>query len=115
MIEMMICPLNLKIYFQFGILLKIGKIKKSQQVLKDGIHILIDMQGHSASNRLPIFFYKPAPIQLTWLGQGSSGISEIDYFLGSPEITPKEEEKHYIEKVLRPYKYLSVILNPISK
>ena len=75
--------------------------KVIQQVLKDGIHILIDMQGPSASNRLPIFFYKPAPIQLTWLGQGSSGISEIDYFLGSPEITPKDEEKHYIEKVLR--------------
>ena len=64
------------------------------QILDDKIHILIDMQGHSAKNRLPIFFYKAAPIQATWLGQGSSGISEIDYFIGSPHITPKEEEKY---------------------
>jgi len=70
-------------------------------IVTDKIHILIDMQGHSAKNRLPIFFYKAAPIQATWLGQGSSGISEIDYFIGSPHITPKEEEKYYIEKVLR--------------
>ncbi len=71
------------------------------QILDDKIHILIDMQGHSGKNRLPIFFYKAAPIQATWLGQGSSGISEIDYFIGSPHITPKEEEKYYVEKVLR--------------
>jgi len=72
-----------------------------EQIFKDGIHILIDLQGHSAFNRLPIFMYKPAPIQATWLGQGSTGIPEIDYFIGSHHITPKNEEKHYIEKILR--------------
>ena len=71
------------------------------QILDDKIHILIDMQGHSGKNRLPIFFYKAAPIQATWLGQGSSGISEIDYFIGSPHLTPKEEEQYYTEKILR--------------
>ena len=59
------------------------------------------MQGHSARNRLPIFFHKPAPIQASWLGQGSSGIKEIDYFIGSSHITPENEEKNYIEKILR--------------
>ena len=72
-----------------------------KQILNDKVHILLDIQGHSAKNRLPIFFYKPAPIQASWLGQGSTGISEIDYFIGSPHITPKDEENHYIEKVIR--------------
>lgn len=72
-----------------------------EQIIKDGIHILIDVQGHSAKNRLPIFFYKAAPIQATWLSQGSNGIPEIDYFIGSPHITPKSEEKYYVEKIFR--------------
>ena len=72
-----------------------------EKIFKDGIHILIDLQGHSAKNRLPIFIYKPAPIQASWLGQGSTGIPEIDYFIGSPHVTPKNEEKYYVEKVLR--------------
>ena len=45
--------------------------------------------------------YKPAPIQATWLGQGSTGIPEIDYFIGSPHITPEKEKHHYVEKILR--------------
>lgn len=79
--------------------------KKDEEIIEeifgDGLNILVDLQGHSAKNRLPIFIYKPAPIQITWLSQGSLGIPEIDYFIGSPHITPKEEENHYIERVLR--------------
>tara|TARA_Y100000590_G_scaffold446553_1_gene580447 strand:- start:1890 stop:3845 length:1956 start_codon:yes stop_codon:yes gene_type:complete len=72
-----------------------------KQIIEDGIHILFDLQGHSANNKLTVFMYKPAPLQLTWLGQGSTGISEIDYFIGSPHITPAREEKNYVEKILR--------------
>ncbi len=71
------------------------------RIKSDKIHILIDMQGHSAKNRLSIFFYKAAPIQITWLGQGTSGIPEIDYFIGSSLITPKSEDKYYSEKIIR--------------
>lgn len=72
-----------------------------KKIFKDGIHILIDLQGHSAKNRLPLFIHKAAPIQLSWLGQGSTGIPEIDYFIGSPHITPQDEENHFIEKIFR--------------
>ena len=72
-----------------------------EQIIEDEIHILIDLQGHSAYNRLPIFIYKAAPIQATWHCQGSTGISEIDYMIGNNYLTPKNEEKHWIEKVLR--------------
>ena len=72
-----------------------------EQIIEDGIHILIDMQGHSARNRLPIFIYKSAPIQASWLAQGSTGITEIDYFIGSYHIIPAEDEKHFVEKILR--------------
>ena len=71
------------------------------QVRKDGIHILIDCMGHTKDNRLTIFPYKPAPIQLTYLAPGSTGIPEIDYFLGSSHLIPKHEENHFVEKIWR--------------
>ncbi len=75
--------------------------KVVEQILNDGIHILLDLQGHTANNRLSIFAYKPAPIQMTWLCQGSTGIPEIDYMIGNKYLTPVDEKHHFIEKVLR--------------
>ncbi len=66
----------------------------------DGVHILIDLSGHTQHNRLPIFSWKPAPIQVTWLGYfASTGISEIDYILGDPHVTPIGESDHFVEKI----------------
>ena len=79
--------------------------KKDDEVIKlilnDGIHILIDMQGHSANNRLPIFMHKAAPVQATWHYQGSTGIPEIDYAIGNPYLMPQNEENHWVEKIFR--------------
>ena len=70
-------------------------------VIKDGIHILVDLQGHTSRNRLPVFAYKPAPIQVSWLSPVTTGIQEIDYFIGSPYLIPKIEENQFVEKVIR--------------
>ena len=79
--------------FQNGIQLQKKKDDEVvEQIFKDGIHILIELQGHSAENRIPVFMYKAAPIQVSWLATGTLGVSEIDYLIGSPHITPKEEE-----------------------
>ena len=71
------------------------------RIVKDGIHILIDLQGYTRHNRLPIFLYKSAPVQASWLSPGSTGIEEIDYYIGSPYLIPATEEKHFSEQVLR--------------
>ena len=72
-----------------------------KKILNDGIHILIDMQGHSGNNRLPIFMHKAAPIQATWHCQGSTGIPEIDYVITNPYLTKENEKNHWIEEVFR--------------
>lgn len=71
------------------------------KIRKDGIHILIDLAGHSINNNLEIFYYKPAPIQMSWLGSmNTTGIKEIDYKIIDENIFLKSIEKNYTEKLL---------------
>jgi len=52
------------------------------QIQKDDIHILVDLAGHSASNRLIVFAMQPAPIQVTYLGYpNTTGLRQIQYRL----------------------------------
>ena len=90
-----------KIFSEWNIIDKMSDEEVVLKIQNDKIHLLIDMQGHSSKNRLPIFFYKAAPIQITWLGQGTSGIPEIDYFISSQILNPQSDDKFYSEKVIR--------------
>jgi predicted O-linked N-acetylglucosamine transferase (SPINDLY family) len=74
-----------------------------KQIQSDNIHILIDLAGYTAWNRLALFALRPAPIQATWLGYPhSSGIDAIDYritdIISDP---PGLTEKYYTEQLLR--------------
>jgi predicted O-linked N-acetylglucosamine transferase (SPINDLY family) len=67
-------------------------------IQRDGIDILIDLSGHTANNRLPAFAYKPAPIQASWLGYfATTGVKEVDYWIGDPYVTPTEDAEHFTE------------------
>ena len=71
-------------------------------VRKAGTHILIDMSGHTAKNRLPVFVNKPAPVQMTWLGyNASTGLKEIDYIIGDQHVTPLENKNQFTENILQ--------------
>lgn len=74
----------------------------------DGVHILVDLAGHTAKNRLPVFAWKPAPIQATWLGySGTVGVPQIDYILGDPFVAPFTEQDAFAETIWQlPCSYL---------
>jgi protein O-GlcNAc transferase len=74
----------------------------------DGVHVLIDLSGHTNHNRLPVFVWKPAPVQVSWLGySASTGLAEMDYLLADPYVAPPCEDAHFTETIWRlPESYL---------
>jgi protein O-GlcNAc transferase len=71
----------------------------AQLIYENKIQVLIDLSGHSAHNRLPVFAYRPAPVQASWLGYfATTGLPEMDFFIGDPVMLPEEEAGHFSER-----------------
>lgn len=74
----------------------------AEQIHKDGIHILVDLSGHSAGNRLLALARKPAPVQMTWMGYlNTTGMKAIDYRITDHEADPPGAEMYYREALVR--------------
>ncbi len=84
----------------------------AQRIYDDRIDVLVDLSGHTGRNRLPMFAWRPAPLQVSWLGYfATTGLSEIDYLLADPHVVPPNEEAQYTERIWRlPDSYLCFTL-----
>ncbi len=73
------------------------------QKIKDlGIHILVDLSGHTQGERLDVFAERAAPIQVTWWGfMQTLGMREMDYRLTDSVFSPPGTDAHFTEKLWR--------------
>ncbi|KAI0532953.1 glycosyl transferase family 41-domain-containing protein [Xylaria digitata] len=60
-----------------------------QQILKDNIHILVNLNGYTRGARNEVFAARPAPIQMSFMGfAGTLGAEWCDYLLADETAIP---------------------------
>lgn len=85
----------------FQVLARASATEAARQIHADGIQILFDLAGHSGHNRLPVFAFRPAPVQVSWLGYlSTTGVLEIDYVLADEVSVPASEASEFTETIL---------------
>jgi len=74
----------------------------ADQIRRDQVDVLFDLNGHTENNRLRMFCERPAKVQISWAGYvGTTGLEAFDYLLTDSQHTPPDVEAHYCEKMLR--------------
>jgi protein O-GlcNAc transferase len=73
----------------------------AQLVNADGIDILVDLNGYTQRARTTIFAYRPAPIQVNYLGfPATTGADFIDYIIVDPFVVPADQQPYFSEQLV---------------
>lgn len=71
-------------------------------IVKDRIDVLIDLNGLTEGTRHGIMAWRPAPVQIAYLGYpGTVGGRFVDYVIGDDYTVPEGAEKVFPEKIIR--------------
>lgn len=70
-------------------------------IRSDNIDVLIDLKGHTQGARPEILAYRPAPVQMTWLGYpGTTGLPGVDFVIADAVVAPRSHAGTYSERIL---------------
>ncbi|WP_254174135.1 O-linked N-acetylglucosamine transferase family protein [Planktothrix pseudagardhii] len=87
----------------------LGGLEVAEQIYKDEIDILVDLDSITLNSTCGFMSLKPAPIQVTWLGWDASGVPAIDYFIADPYVLPESAQEYYQETIWRlPQTYIAI-------
>ena len=65
------------------------------------VDIAVDLNGHTQYGRLGILAFRPAPIQVTYLGfPGTTGTDFIDYIIADAIVLPFDQQPYYTEHIV---------------
>lgn len=76
------------------------------------IDILIDLHGQTLGARANLLAWRPAPVQITYLGlPATTGLPSIDYVIADRYLIPEDAQAYYSEKPL----YLPDVYQPSDR
>ena len=72
------------------------------------LDVLVDLNGYSHQQRLPLLLHRAAPVQIAWNGMyGSTGFPHVDVIISDAAALPAAEDRFCTERVHRvPHTYL---------
>lgn len=74
----------------------------AERIHNDGIHFLVDLAGYTTNGRTSVLSYRPAPVQIMYLGYPyTSGLSAVDYFVSDPYVDGPNNSRYFTEQQLR--------------
>lgn len=78
-----------------------GDRDAAQFIRADEIDILIDLNGFTGQARTAVFAYRPAPIQVNYLGfPATTGADFIDYIIVDPFVVPTSQQPFFSERLV---------------
>ncbi len=81
---------------------KLSDEAAAKLIRSHGIDVLVELNGPTRANRMGVLAYRPAPVQIDYLGwPGSVGGRVVDYVVGDAYTVPPGREALYPEKVIR--------------
>ena len=91
----------LKAFDKFIDVREMGSEQVAQMMRDMEIDIAVDLGGYTSDTRTAVFSYRPAPVQVNYLGYpGTMGTDYIDYILADKYVIPLEHQQFYSEKVI---------------
>lgn len=73
-----------------------------RQVRKDGVHLLVELNGYSIGHWFAAMASRCAPVQVSYLNYTSTcGVEEVDYVIADEIALPPEQDLFFTEQVYR--------------
>ncbi len=73
----------------------------AQRINADGVDILVELKGYTQQARSEIAAFRPAPIQVNFVGYpGTMGADFIDYVIADPITLPMDQQAFYDEQIV---------------
>lgn len=93
---------------QFHDVRSLGTEQIARKMRELEVDIAIDLGGYTSDTRTEVFAWRPAPVQVNFLGYpGTMGSDYFDYILADRQVIPPHHQAYYTERVAYlPHSYL---------
>jgi protein O-GlcNAc transferase len=97
-------PMRARLAAAFDRFIDVGALshrEAAQSIHADGVDILVDLKGYTHHARPAISAYRPAPVQVSYLGfPATMGADFIDYIMVDAFVVPESQQPFFSERLV---------------